>query len=173
MRFLSVLSLAASAVHAAIGDGCTSSTGASISIIAPVAGEVLTAGSQYNIVWNQVGGDATYGAAPLSFVVGDASNPRNIVPAAGGTISGVNATISTGSVKVTVPNVAAKGNYTLEAKYVDVGASKTNLVCFSPQFSVVAGAVATTAYASVVPTVKSGAGAVGAGVLAALVGLFV
>ncbi|KAJ3029408.1 UNVERIFIED_CONTAM: hypothetical protein HDU68_012268 [Siphonaria sp. JEL0065] len=169
---VAVLAAIASIVSAAPGDGCTTSANASVSIIAPVSGQVLTPGTQFTLVWNQVGGDAAYGATPLTFLIGNAANPKNIAPVSGGALTTVNATIASGQATITVPQIPAGTNYTIEAKYAD--STKVNFVCFSPQFTVPAAAPVTTASNATVTATKTGAGSKSsiAGVLAGVAALF-
>ncbi|KAI9346169.1 hypothetical protein BDR26DRAFT_855956 [Obelidium mucronatum] len=169
MKFTIAALSAIAAVVSAQRDGCTTTGNASVSIIAPVKGQVLTPGTEYTITWQVVNGDAAYNALPLTLLIGNAANPNNIVPVSGGTFA-TNVTIGAGQAKVTVPQIPAGSNYTVEAKYID--STKANLVCFSPQFTIAAStAPATTAAPVTTASKTSSAGQAVAGFFAGVAAL--
>ncbi|KAJ3350438.1 hypothetical protein HDU83_009723 [Entophlyctis luteolus] len=151
--------VAACASLVAAGDGCTSSTGSYVSIIQPAKGSSFSAGDSIKVVWDIINpSGSAYENLPLTLQIGNAANPLNVVVVASLTTSPASLYIGNLTASATIPStITAGGNYTIEAQYKDVGTSD-GLVCFSPQFTIKASTIATTAAAvSKTATTTSGA----------------
>ncbi|KAJ3198922.1 hypothetical protein HDU82_000865, partial [Entophlyctis luteolus] len=152
----------------ASGDVCTTSGGGYITIINPLANQTVNAGKNMTITWNIGGSDATFKAAAISFGVVDASNPNDALAISNSYIA-QSVPVSAQQVSGPVPSVLTTGKpYAVRSEYHD---GSTWRYCFSPTFTVVGSAAATTAAsggsATSVTGVKGTSGAKGAsGVLA-------
>ncbi|KAJ3349365.1 hypothetical protein HDU83_000593 [Entophlyctis luteolus] len=154
------LIVAACASLVSAGDGCTSSTGSSLSIIQPAMGTTFSPGDSIKVVWNIVNpSGSAYENLPLTLQIGNAVNPLNVVVVASLTTSPASVYIGNLTASATIPSTITAGtNYTIEAQYKDVSTSN-GLVCFSPQFAVKASTVATTAAAAAAATKTTTSGA--------------
>ncbi|KAJ3277592.1 hypothetical protein HDU79_002369, partial [Rhizoclosmatium sp. JEL0117] len=118
-------------------DGCTTASGAYISIIAPAANDIYTVGQKMTILWAIVGNpDPDFNAATIGFEIANAADPNNVQSVPGGALSfsPSNPLVSDISATATVPSIQSGNLYTLKSIYKDGSAIKS---CFSPTFKIV------------------------------------
>ncbi|KAJ3006742.1 UNVERIFIED_CONTAM: hypothetical protein HDU68_003913, partial [Siphonaria sp. JEL0065] len=115
------------------GNGCTTSSGAAISIIDPQANSIISIGQPLKITWSVVGTpDASFNAAAITFEIANAANPSNVVAVSGGTLSFAQSPhVSDLSASTTVPRIANGNLYTIRSTFKD---GSVNRYCFSPTF---------------------------------------
>ncbi|KAI8606927.1 hypothetical protein BC830DRAFT_1175907, partial [Chytriomyces sp. MP71] len=169
-------SAAAPAAGASGQDTCTTTKGGRLSIITPLTGASIAAGSAFTITWNlENSGDTDFNDKAAAFDLLDASNPNNAATIASLVISPSNATFKSAQASATIPvNTKQVSKYALRSAYLD--ADSKWRYCFSPQFTVTGlGVAVTTAPASnatsasasaPAPTSKSSASGLVAGVAA-------
>ncbi|KAJ3224603.1 hypothetical protein HDU81_008452 [Chytriomyces hyalinus] len=132
--------------------GCTSSTGASISIIMPQSGQSYATGDKIQVVWNIINPNPEFLNVTLAFSIANAANPNNVQAITNGALVTANPVkVSDGILMSTVPPVPAGAKYTVSARFKDIGPTTNWLQCFSPSFAIAGG--------SVVPTTGGGAAA--------------
>ncbi|KAJ3241119.1 hypothetical protein HDU81_001905 [Chytriomyces hyalinus] len=140
--------------------GCTSSTGASISIIMPQSGQSYATGDKIQVVWNILNPNPDFLNVTLAFSIANAANPNNVIALTNGALITTNPVkVADGLLISTVPSIPAGAKYTVSARFKDIGATPNWLQCFSPSFAVTAGTVAPTTGAAA-PTSAGGVASV-------------
>ncbi|KAJ3264604.1 hypothetical protein HDU77_007961 [Chytriomyces hyalinus] len=125
--------------------GCTSSTGASISIIMPQNGQSYATGDKIQVVWNILNPNPEFLNVTLAFSIANAANPNNVIALTNGALVTANPVkVSDGLLISTVPSIPAGAKYTVSARFKDIGPTSNWLQCFSPSFAVAVGSVAPT-----------------------------
>ncbi|KAJ3119689.1 hypothetical protein HK100_000188 [Physocladia obscura] len=137
---------------AASGSGVSiAGTGAYISIIQPVQGQVLTVGNNFQITWN-IGGtfDAIFNNGSLSFEIDNFVNVNNVALATNGALSfTTQPVVSDLQVQTTLPNIASGSSYTVRATYRDSENGNNYIYWFSPTFTITGGGTTTASTAHV------------------------
>ncbi|KAJ3244727.1 hypothetical protein HDU78_010520 [Chytriomyces hyalinus] len=136
--------------------GCTSSTGASISIIMPQNGQSYATGDKIQVVWNILNPNPEFLNVTLAFSIANAANPNNVIALTNGALVTANPVkVSDGLLISTVPSIPAGAKYTVSARFKDIGPTSNWLQCFSPSFAVAVGSVAPTTGAAATTGVAS------------------
>ncbi|KAI8844577.1 hypothetical protein BJ741DRAFT_588810 [Chytriomyces cf. hyalinus JEL632] len=141
--------------------GCTSSTGASISIIMPQSGQSYATGDKIQVVWNILNPNPEFLNVTLAFSIANAANPNNVIALTNGALVTANPVkVSDGLLISTVPSVPAGAKYTVSARFKDIGPTSNWLQCFSPSFAIAVGSVVAPPTTGAVPAATSGVASV-------------